>query len=119
VEDGIIIVIVERVLETILKVKILLNLSIQVAATLRSDLLDIVAVVDRTRRGPTTMIGSKRGLPHVRSRSIKWSKLMDRMLRTRIRGLLHWNSNGATGTLKSFFVCINNGITTNIERRLM
>jgi hypothetical protein len=34
VEDGIIIVIVERVLETILKVKILLILSIQVAATM-------------------------------------------------------------------------------------
>jgi hypothetical protein len=34
VEDGIIIVIVERVIETILKVKILLILSIQVAATM-------------------------------------------------------------------------------------
>jgi hypothetical protein len=65
------------------------------------------------------MIGSKRGLPHMRSRSIKCSKLMDRMLWTRIRRLLHWNGNGATGTLKRFFVCINNGITTNIGRRLM
>jgi hypothetical protein len=73
VEDGIIIVIVERVPETILKAKILLILSIQIAATLQSDLSDIVAVVNRMRRGPTTMIGSK----------------LDRMLRTMIWGLLH------------------------------
>jgi hypothetical protein len=49
------------------------------------DFPDIVVVILRARRSPTTMIGSKIGPPHKRSYNIKRNELMDRMLRTMIR----------------------------------
>jgi hypothetical protein len=47
--------------------------------------LDIVVVILKARRSPTTMIGSKLGPPYKQSWSIKRNELMDRMLRTMIR----------------------------------
>jgi hypothetical protein len=66
-EDGIIIIIVKRMPKAILKAKILLILIIEVLASLRTDLSNVVMIVDRTRRSPTTMVWSKLGLPHKRS----------------------------------------------------
>jgi hypothetical protein len=83
VEDGIIIVKVEIMPEVILQAKILLILSIQISASLMFDFPNIVVVILRAR-SPTTMIGSKLGLPHKRRWSIKRNELMDRMLRTMI-----------------------------------
>jgi hypothetical protein len=65
-EDGIIIIIVKRMPKAILKAKILLILIIEVLASLRTDLSNVVMIVDRTRRSPTTMVWSKLGLPHKR-----------------------------------------------------
>jgi hypothetical protein len=80
VEDGIIIVKMEMMPETIFQAKILLILNIQNFAPLMSNLPNIVVVIHKARRIPTTMIGSKVGLPHKRIWSIKRNELMDRML---------------------------------------
>jgi hypothetical protein len=85
VEDGFTIVKVEIMPKVILQAKILLILSIQISASLMSDFPDIVVVILKARRSPTTMIGSKLGPPHKWSWSIKRNKLMDRMLWTMIR----------------------------------
>jgi hypothetical protein len=85
VEDGITIVKVEIMPKAILQAKILLILNIQISASPMSDFLDIVVVILKARRSPTTMIGSKLGPPYKQSWSIKRNELMDRMLRTMIR----------------------------------
>jgi hypothetical protein len=85
VENGIIIVKLEIMPEAILQAKILLILNIQIFASLMSDFSDIMVVILRARRSPTTMIGSKLGPPHKRSWSIKRNEVMDRMLWTMIR----------------------------------
>jgi hypothetical protein len=46
---------------------------------LRPDFTNVVAVVNRTRRSPTTIVWSKFGLPDKRWRTIKRDKLMDGM----------------------------------------
>jgi hypothetical protein len=56
VEDGIIIVKVEMMLEMILQAKIHLILSIQISASLMSNLLDIVVVIHRASESPSLVL---------------------------------------------------------------
>ena len=64
VKNGIIIVEMKVVPKMILKTEILLIFSIEIATPEGSDVADVVAEINRTRRSPATNVGSDLGAPH-------------------------------------------------------
>jgi len=80
-ENGIVEVEVKVMPKPILKAKILLIFSIEVAALEGSDVTKIMAEVHGMRRSPATKVGSNIWTTHHMSRSIKGNKTSDRTLR--------------------------------------
>jgi hypothetical protein len=113
IENGIIEVKVKRVLETILKLEILLMLSIKILASHGPDVPDPMMVVNWQRRGEAvSRIRSELGLPHDWQRTNKSNKLTEKT-RASTQRTRNLRNDSVACSLVSFFFSIHYRIISN------